>query len=396
MDMSHYMQETNERSFKMLQNYISNATRDFRDGGGGQPYEFEFYVVQKSDTPVKICLPAPSSSAPEATRKSLNKLFRATGIEELFEVSPSQNTCYDMPLSIREFIPIVQEKYLLDCADASSPQVKLRTLITALQFNKRIKVIFSDDSGDSYQTINGKVMLVESLIGIISACPQSLTGLSIGYGAAFTIDEYTGTVWLKADAEPREWLNFLCNIDLQRCHNALEKKAAMYKISNQAASIIGVGSVHAMDARTTLSDAYENLLLSILEHPPTNKLEHTDISIQLGTVPLPGGAISVCKDGVIMLDLNSITSQNILYDTLTGNILRQASEQARKIRLQRSQVNDLKKHVEKKLRLRLLGQDPQVDDIKFKAACQKLLQNAAEVCVSCRHVFIWIVLYMQC
>jgi len=377
------LQETNEHSFKLLQNYIESVSRDLRDQGGQQSsYSFEFYVQDHGDTPVKICIPPPSVSAPEATRKNLSKLFNSLGIEGLEEQVTSENTWSGMPLSLREFIPMVHEAYLQDCADASSPAVQLRTLETALNFSRRIRILFADDLQGGMRSTLSKITLVQSLISVMSECPESLTGLSVGFGNVCTLEEYTGVVWLKADIEPNEWISFLHNVDLQRCHNAIEMKATMYKLSDQVASQLGVGSVYGSDARVTLSDAYEHILLSVLENPRTLEEKYPDVSIRFVAGPLHGE--DVCKDGIITVDLESMTSHSMLYDALNRSTLAQAAEQSRKLQCHQSQMNDLKKHVEKKLRLRLLSHDPQIPDFKFQTACQKLLEHAAEVCIHTR------------
>lgn len=375
------VQETNEQSFKLLQNYIDSASRDIRDGNVHQSYTFEFYVIQeKSNPPVQITLPPPNSSAPEATRRSLNKLFKALNIDEIEEEVLRQNTWHDMPLSLREFIPLVHESYLLDCADVSSPTVELRNLKTALQFSRRIRVIFSDDLNGSLRSILSKITMVQSLIAIMPSCPESLRGLSVGFGTASTIDEYSGTVWLNANVESDEWLRFICNVDLQRCHNSLERKAAMYKLSDQVASSLGVGLVYGDDSQVTLSDEYECMLLSTLEHSPTPVHKYPDVSIRFVITPPLDETVASCKDGTITLSLEPVTSQRLLlHDVLNSSLLREAAEQARKIRSHQSQMNDLKKFVEKKLRLRLLAHDPGIPDFKFKTACQKLLEHATEV-----------------
>lgn len=378
------LQETNEHSFKLLQNYIESASKDVRDQHGHQTYDFEFYVQEQGNSPVSICLAPPSASAPEATRKSLSKLFKALGIDELEEQQASNaNTWNDMPLSLREFIPMVHEAYMLDCVDASSPDVELRTLKTALHFSRRIKIVFAEDIDGSKRSTLGKIMLVQSLIDIMPECAPSLNGLSVGFGSACTVDEYTGIVWLNAYIEANEWLRFLGNVDLQKCHDALEKKAAIRMLSDQVASLLGVGLVYGRDPKVTLSESYENLLLSVLEHPPTSSEKYPNVSIQFVEHPLhDDGDVIRCKDGTITLHLESITSHHALYDILNTSILDEATEQARRIQSHQSQMNDLKKHVEKKLRLRLLAHDPKVPDFKFKAACQKLLEHAIEVCIS--------------
>lgn len=269
---------------------------------------------------------------------------------------------------------------MLDCVDASSPDVELRTLKTALHFSRCIKIVFADDIDGSKRSTLGKIVLVQSLIDIMPECAPSLNGLSVGFGSACTVDEYTGIVWLNAEIEPNEWLRFLGNVDLQKCHDALEKKAAIRLLSDQVASLLGVGLVYGRDPKVTLSESYENLLLSVLEHPPTSSEKNPNVSIQFVEHPLHDGDAK-CKDGIITLDLESITSHHALYDTLNSRILDEAAEQARRIQCHQSQMNDLKKHVEKKLRLRLLAHDPKVPDFKFKAACQKLLEHATEVCL---------------
>lgn len=54
------VQETNEKSFKLLQDYIANANADARDRGGyGGAYDFEFYSSSTGDEKIQLTLPAP-------------------------------------------------------------------------------------------------------------------------------------------------------------------------------------------------------------------------------------------------------------------------------------------------------------------------------------------------
>jgi hypothetical protein len=55
------VQETNEKSFKLLQDYIANANVDARDRGGGYggPYDFEFYLSSTGDEKIQLTLAPP-------------------------------------------------------------------------------------------------------------------------------------------------------------------------------------------------------------------------------------------------------------------------------------------------------------------------------------------------
>lgn len=318
-----------------------------------------------------------------ATRRGLNKLFKAIGVDLLDEESEwDSSTHQNMPTSLREFILRVHDVYLSDSVDSSSPEVELQTLRTALHFSRRIQVVFGEDDVRTKST-PFRIDLLRALIDIIPRCSENISGTCIGFGSGFTVDR-TGTLWLRSDATSDEWLQFIQRIDIGACHDAIERKLALKKLEAQVADAAGVGSVYT-DADAYASEQYEAFLQTHLlqgnddiTSTKQSRRQFPDVCVHVRVSEDDVSSVceeAWCKDGVIVVD--SRLSQD-LYRTV-ASLAPKAAEQARKIRHHQAQIKALIKQVESKLRLRLLSKDPDLEDHKFKAGCKKLLEHAGEL-----------------
>jgi hypothetical protein len=357
----------------LLQEYISSSSTG-PSSSVPHMYKFQFYAAAEPDNLIEVTIPPPRTDP----REGLNTLFKALGIDQLDQDVMDGSHTYTSSLSLREFIPLVHDQYLQDCTDSKSPQVELRTLKTALHFSKGIHVVFSEDF--LLQSTLARIDVLRDFVSIASQCPDGLKGIKIGFGNGFTLDPTSGIIWLNAGASPEEWVRFLSRIDVACFHEAKERKVAIHTLSKQVADMLGVGTVCAADDVTTLSEEYEAVLLSMLEHPPSTMLQHPDVCIKFVS-DTSDSKPAADHDGVIHIHLKSANLEqgpSVLYqDMYKKSPL--AAEQARKARHHRTQMNALKKQVETKLRLRLLSQDPKLKDYQFKAGCLKLLEHARDL-----------------
>ena len=326
-------------------------------------------------------------SSPEKTRKSLNSLFKACGVAgELAFIDPlSQGTAANMPMSLREFIPLVVEKYHVSRSDASSPSVELRALRAALHFNKQLSVVFGTDLTKG-KSIPFQLKMLQNLVSIISECPDTLTGLRIGFGTGFAIDRQ-GTIWLNADASKQQWVQFLQRINIEDCHQILLEKQRLQNLASDVARGLGVASVFTSDEHVR-DDTYEQLLQSLL---PESRRES---SLMDGSFLLPQVCLYIrfptddecnsngeendvfCENGTITV-LSSCSAKHVL--TALHTLGDKARLQAMRIKREDETIRALIKQVERKLRLRQVLKDPDLPVHKFKAGCLRLMSNTTEL-----------------
>lgn len=379
---------TNEKSFKLLQDYISNASQSASHRSSAPyhaSYNFEFYVAGRGDgsqdSKISLNLPSPSSASPMATRRNLNKLFRAVGIDGISCVDVCRDSQSDMPHSLQAFIPLVHEQYLVDLTDTNTPQMTLRTMLAALNYSRRLRVVFSKDTDPAAQSTLGKVQLLQNFMEVVEhECPAEINGLTIGFGNAFSQHVNEGAIWLDVRASPESWAKFIDNVDLNQMHDGLEAKAALRQLAVQAADALGVASVHAADSSYSvqLSDAYESFLLSVLRSTPANTSKSKYEGVVLSVVS---------DDGELHPDKH--VEHGVLYVAATAPLaavlstLRtygpRAEEHVRRRRHEFQHTKALVTQVERTLRLRLLSKDPALEDFRYKTACQKLLASANEL-----------------
>lgn len=381
----------NEKSFKLLQDFVSNASvvGSHRTSAPSYhaSYNLEFFVDGRdAGSKISVTLPAPSSASPMATRRNLNKLFRAADIDELAcDDGARRDSHTDMPQSLLEFIPMVHEQYMVDLTDTGTPQMSLRTMLAALNYARRIRVLFAKDAAPGAQSTLGKVQMLNDLVDIVeNTCPAEINGLTIGFGKAFTTHVSEGAVWLDASASPESWAKFIESIDLKLLHEGLEMKAAIRQLATQAADVLGVAAIYdcgdstlsSSSSSLPSSDAYESFLLSVLRWTPPDKPARYD-GVALAVVSDEG--LHPEKDiqsGVLRVaatdDPAAVLSTLKKYGACAEDHLRRRRHEA-------AQRKALVTQVERTLRLRLLCSDPALADFRYKAACQKLLANANDL-----------------
>lgn len=372
----------NEKSFKLLQDFVANASHPASSHRTSAPnyhgaYELEFYVSRDQNRKISLTLPAPSSASPMAIRRNLNKLFRAADIDELVCNDEYRETNTIMPLSLRDFIPLVHEQYLHDLTDTSTPDVSLRTMLAALNYSRRLRIVFSKDVERSFQSALGKLTtLREFAEKCVGECPPELDGLTVGFGRNFSQDVSQGAIWLDASASPESWVRFLNNVNLGQLHEALETRAAVRQLAHQAAGALGVASINLADETCDGENyPYESLLLSILRWTPPESaaFEGVDLIVASGA---PHDTEKEIDRGI--LHVSATDSPAKIYEILQQYGPR-AQDHARRRRQAATKAKALVSQVERSLRLRLLSKHPDLEDYRYKVACQKLLANANEL-----------------
>lgn len=376
----------NEKSFKLLQDFVTNASLA---GPANSPqtsaanyhtaYDLEFYVNREHNPKISITLPAPSSASPMAIRRNLNKLFRAVDIDELACDDEYRDTYTSMPLSLQEFIPLVHAQYLHDLTDTSTPDVSLRTMLAALNYSRRLRIVFSKDAERSSQSAPGKLAILRDFVEkCLGGCPPEIDGLTVGFGKNFGQDVSQGAIWLDAGASPESWVRFLNNVNLTQLHEGLELRAAVRQLAHQAAGALGVASIQCADETNGEENyPYESLLLSILRWTPPEPaaFEDVDLIVASGAVS-PKDTEKDIDRGMLYVRVSD-TPANI-YEILQKHGPR-AQEHVRRRRQDAAKAKALVSQVERTLRLRLLSKHPDLEDYRYKTACHRLLSNASEL-----------------
>ena len=376
----------NEKSFKLLQDFVSNASlaglansHQTSAPNYHAAYQLEFYVNRDQNPKISVTLPAPSSASPMAIRRNLNKLFRAADIDELVCYDEDRDTHTSMPLSLQEFIPLVHEQYLHDLTDTSTPDVSLRTMLAALHYSRRLRIVFSKDAERSSHSALWKLTILRDFAGkCLEECSPELDGLTVGFGRNFSQDVSQGAIWLDSTASPETWVRFLKNVNLRQLHEGLEMRAAVRQLAYEAAGVLGVASIqYADETNDTENYLYESMLLSILRWTPPESatFEGIDLIVVSGELA-PDGTEKDIDCGILHVSVSD--SPTRIYE-----ILKQygpkAQEHVRRRRHAAAKAKALVSQVERTLRLRLLSKHPDLEEYRYKAACQRLLANANEL-----------------
>jgi hypothetical protein len=370
--------ETNEKSFKLLQDFIHNASsiESHQHGRSNHSvYDFKFYVVEDHDglPQIDVKLPAPRSTSPMVTRRNLNRLLKAANIEELECGTTYGSTHSCMPESLKEFISLVHEEYVLDSLDVKTPEMELRTLQTALHFSRKLRVVFTKKLPLPLQSTTGKIHILQQFVRSVEMCPIELSnGVTIVFGDSFTVDAREGTVSVQGNADPKEWVSFLNAIELNELREGLEMKEAIRTLEGQVAEKLGVGSIKLSADACTFSQAYESFLLLILRSTLPKSLMLPGLSLYFD--PKEAAPEKDIEHGILYVN-DCLKSLQMALEN-TGP---RAEQYFNLLREKKAQKKALVTHVERRLRLRLLSQDPELEDFRFKAACQKLLSNAADL-----------------
>jgi hypothetical protein len=397
----------NEKSFKLLQEYLSAADHSHGGGGGGHPnlpYKFNFYLKQqhtealnKKETTdddqlplplpaetfrkVSLTLPPPNRALPHTTHHALTKLFSACGIEASAAemTSDGTNTTSNGTIAtLSTWIPQVAELYHQSvAANQGGPRQELQAIRTALQLTHRISLSFGG------KLATGSVLLqleaARRLMTILENCPPSVFGLRIGLGDGFGNDP-SGTVWLHAEADDATWLEYLQTPDvLDWCHRRKEKQREIRNLESKVATALGIGLILAPDSGVFNSEEYEAFLEKVLDGVSGSNL-NLDLKKVCLHVVAAGAAstqqMMIVSDGKgrIIAPISSSITELLSALRRVGPEAQWCAEIASK---EEAELKEIKTRVERKLHLRKLLWHPDLPADKFKAGCLRMLQYSA-------------------
>lgn len=254
-DDSRDLQEANERSFKLLQEYLAAA----KHGGGigrtaGLPYRFDFFVLPPGEQGeddaapslqrVELTLPPPVSlsyalhlfwgagihpTTPAclqtkgppgdalslASRKAFGRLLTACGIPDDFSDAAGHNPGSGQLFSLRNFIPQAAEAFHQAAAAQGGPRHQLGAIRTALRLTRGVIVPIGGQAagGGPLEQLPQVLQLSRVLEGLPGL---DVSGLRVGVGQGYGVDAL-GTVWLLGGGHAEAWTKYLREVDLGHC-----------------------------------------------------------------------------------------------------------------------------------------------------------------------------------
>jgi hypothetical protein len=399
----------NEKSFKLLQEYLSAADYKYGMGDGGGhpnlPYKFNFYIKHQHLTPqhqtdkkdetsenkrqppyqkVSLSLPPPNRALPHTTHHALTKLFSACGIEASaaeMTGNGTENSTAVSSESLSHWLPGVAELYYQSIgANQGDPKLELKIICTALQLTHGISLYFGAKL--AIGSVLPKLDAARRLAGIMDQCPLEIHGLRIGLGDGFGTDA-SGTVWLHAEAETATWIEYLQEPGvLEWCHGRREKQLEIREKERQAALALGTSLVLALDPDVLNSEEYEVFLQGILDNVEQGRSTDKTVFQKVGLHVVSSSTAATKEQQLIISDgkgrilapVSTSTKELLLALCRLGPEAQRCAEIASK---EEADLLNLKTRVERKLHLRKLKWHPDLPAHKFRAGCLRMLEHSS-------------------
>ncbi|KAG7673594.1 hypothetical protein Ndes2526B_g02957 [Nannochloris sp. 'desiccata'] len=404
----------NEKSFKLLQEYLSAADHKYGSGNGGGhpnlPYKFNFYIkhqhsIQQHQTDknddnakkekssryhnVSLTLPPPNRALPHTTHHALTKLFSACGIEASAAEMTSDGTKNTTTTtttgeSLSHWLPGIAELYYQSHgAYQGDPQLELKIIRTALQISHSISLLFGAELAT--RSVLPQLEAARRFANILDQCPLEIYGLRIGLGDGFGTDA-SGTVWLHAEAETTTWMKYLQEPGvIEWCHRRREKQFKVREKERQVAIVLGISLVLAPDSDVSNSEEYEVFLQRVLDSADQglsideNNFNKVCLHVTAGSASSSSSSkeqqrIISDGEGRIIVPVSSSTTELFSALRRLGPEAQRCAEIASK---EEAEMLNLKTRVERKLHLRKLKWHPDLPAHKFRAGCLRMLEHSS-------------------
>jgi Domain of unknown function (DUF4461)/Domain of unknown function (DUF4460) len=402
------IKQANEKSFKLLQEYLSAA--DHKYGGGGHPnlpYKFNFYIKdhaanyhqtdadsdkvhEKEEPPlptfkeISLTLPPPNRALPHTTHHALSKLFTACGIQasaaEMTSGGDIENTTAATGESLSVWLPGVAELYHQSvAASLGGPRQELQAIRTSLQLTHRISLSFGGKLASG--SVVSQIDAARRLMTILDQCPPEICGLRIGLGDGFGTDP-DGIVWLYAEAQTATWLEYLRESDvLNWCQRRREKQMEDWDKETKAARLLDIYLIRARDPDVSHSEEYERFLNKLLEDIQQGELSTKNLNLEKVVVHVIAAdpvekQRQIVSDGFGRLIVPVSSSTTDLLSALR-RLGPEAQRCAEILDKEDEELANLKTRVERKLHLRKLLRHPALPAHKYKAGCLRMLQYSS-------------------
>ncbi|KXZ55614.1 hypothetical protein GPECTOR_2g1164 [Gonium pectorale] len=383
-------QERNERSFKLLQEYIALARGgDPRSPAARLPYRFVFYM--REEPRALGAEEADQEALAGPTRKALSKLLAACGLATTGRDADTaggeeEGGQGEGPLSLAAFLPEAVE--LLRQAEAarpSDPAVRVANLRGALRLHHQVMVSFADKQLAPAR----QAALLERLARLVGATPGlRLQGCHIVMGDRLGLDRL-GQLCLSASEPDDAWADFLAGVDLDFVR---QQRAAVQALRNLEASVAraaGVAQIFTPYGNLT-EPSYRAFLERLADaansRGPLGSAEARELS--LCVLPAAGPGLAYREDGpreaACRLDASAAgvlqVDSDAAADDVYAGVAALGADALRALRAQRhteQQLRGLADQTRLRLRLRSLTRDPRVSPADFRRVCGMLLDQSA-------------------
>ncbi|KAK2079082.1 hypothetical protein QBZ16_002772 [Prototheca wickerhamii] len=375
----------NEKSFKLLQEYLAAARSD-RSPPVASPYRFHFFINSASGAAepsaqglqeVSVLLPppvprhGPGRGIARDTRKALARLLTACGIGHelgLEAAAPGRQP-------LREFVPLAAEA--LHAADAALPALRASedAVRGALRLTRGVRAAVAPAV-----PATARLDLLHALVGALERVPElDLRGVPVSIRPGPSVLSAAGTVELDAAApRPAEaWRAFFeRDLDVGRCAALRDAAAHAQQLERQAAAALGVGLVVPGRRLGPQAPLYREFLLrAIASGPAEAKAPFAAVTVHVEPAGWAAGIDPEDAPGSLRLPADAAD----LGAPALRALLQRAEAAAEDRRRALAELAGLASLVERRLRLRKVKRDDGLDDGRYRAALQRLVRHAAEL-----------------
>ncbi|KAJ7545871.1 hypothetical protein O6H91_08G014100 [Diphasiastrum complanatum] len=371
-------QATNQRSFQLLQEYLDVAKG--KESPQRPSYHFEFYIKEyeaTSNKRVELFLPPPQIRHHPQRGKELSPLTKhASEIQRQSEAS------------------------LLNL------EQQVRVVKSALQVGRRITILFRRPLSDA--SCQEQLQVLENLARAVDEIQRvELAGCVLIIGDGYGVDD-GGNVWLNCEDDARSWAKYLGEVNWTNVSSCQSAAKARRLKEFQVAQLLEVEMIFADDSLVKKLE-----YLFFLDQLADNAIKNGAVgSGKFYELPIRVTSPSIESDIPNTENKSSNKNAQLAIDENMGYIsvsvvesplnlhkfIEEHGEEALKVRrrfkLLEKQMEDLKAHVRKHLRLRHLAFDETLKSDQLQSACMRLLRNARllqkhteglGICISAEH-----------
>ncbi|KAJ7546618.1 hypothetical protein O6H91_08G047200 [Diphasiastrum complanatum] len=405
-------QATNQRSFQLLQEYLDVAKG--KESPQRPSYHFEFYIKEyeaTSNKRVELFLPPPQirhhpqrgKELSPLTKVALGRLLSACGLssEVSGHLEGSENN-----MNLFEFFQHASEIQRQSEASLLNLEQQVRVVKSALQVGRRITILFRRPLSDA--TCQEQLQVLENLARAVDEIQRvELAGCVLIIGDGYGVDD-GGNVWLNCEDDARSWAKYLGEVNWTNVSSCQSAAKARRLKEFQVAQLLEVEMIFADDSLVKKLE-----YLFFLDQLADNAIKNGAVgSGKFYELPIRVTSPSIESDIPNTENKSSNKNAQLAIDENMGYIsvsvvesplnlhkfIEEHGEEALKVRrrfkLLEKQMEDLKAHVRKHLRLRHLAFDETLKSDQLQSACMRLLRNARllqkhteglGICISAEH-----------
>lgn len=392
----------NEKSFKLLQEYLEQAKAQNMHSISRSAFKFIFHLHDLSEgsglRKVEVTLPPPSpaphyrSGVPfttvlsRDTRTALSRLLSACGLEageedvSDVEVQAGQERSRHLLLFLAEVQEVVRQAE----AAGVDPEVQAAHMRGAIRLSYQLIVGFGSEVEPPR-----KLELIQQLIGALQMAGdavEELRGLHVLLGGQQYDVDARGALWLPFDATADQWADFLAGVDVDHARRQAETAAALARLEGHVAQALGIDALFTVP-HAAMDPRYRELLEALAARAAKNggplvggTLWGVALLVQppAGTLQGRAGSATACsvdkQRGLILVALDAGADTIWHFMEKEGPAVAAAAATAAQ---HRQQLEELVATVRQRLRLRRLVGGDGVTAEQLRLCCLQLQRHAA-------------------